>query len=105
MRVNNLCGKITSPVKVNPDLFKEPAEQALFDAAKGLGDKVLALVVRHEYGEASLLPLELTEPVNKFFDDVMVMDKDETIKNNRLALLDGVQKILNCVGDLSKLVL
>ena len=105
VRVNNLCGKITSPVKVNPDLFKEPAEQALFDAAKGLGDKVLALVVRHEYGEASLLPLELTEPVNKFFDDVMVMDKDETIKNNRLALLDGVQKILNCVGDLSKLVL
>ena len=66
---------------------------------------MLALVVRHEYGEASLLPLELIDPVNKFFDDVMVMDKDEAVKNNRLALLAGVQKMLNCVGDLSRLVL
>jgi glycyl-tRNA synthetase beta chain len=48
---------------------------------------------------------ELNAPVNKFFDDVMVMDKDEDVKNNRLSLLCLVKDLVNCVGDLSKLVM
>ena len=47
---------------------------------------------------------KLTAPINKFFDDVMVMDKDEAVKNNRLALLDQVRNIINAVGNLSLLV-
>ena len=105
VRVNNLCGKITNPVKVDPALIREDAEKALYEAAQALSEKMLPSLVRHEYDKATLLPLELTAPVNRFFDDVMVMDKDEQIKDNRLALLAGVQKILNAVGDLSKIVL
>ena len=105
VRVHNLCGKITRNVDVAPSLFREDAETALYEASQAVSEKLLPALVRHEYGKAALLPLELTAPVNRFFDEVMVMDKEDQIKDNRLALLANVQKILHCVGDLSKLVL
>ena len=43
--------------------------------------------------------------MNAFFDAVMVMDKDEKVKNNRLALLNQVKKQVNQVADLSQLVM
>ena len=48
---------------------------------------------------------EVSAPVNKFFDTVMVMDKDENVKNNRLALLVQVKETASMVGDLSAIVL
>ena len=49
--------------------------------------------------------IPLPGPVNKFFDTVMVMDKDENVKNNRLALLVQVKETASMVGDLSAIVL
>ena len=46
---------------------------------------------------------ELSPVVAKFFDDVMVMDKDEKVRANRLALLDECNKLFAEVGDLSVL--
>ena len=48
---------------------------------------------------------ELTVPINNFFDNVMVMDKDEQIKNNRLALLKNIDTLIKSIADFGKIVL
>jgi len=59
----------------------------------------------HNY-EAYMKSLAPIVPVvNKFFDGVMVMDKDEAVKNNRLALIQKAQKLFNGVGNLALLVM
>ena len=46
---------------------------------------------------------ELEKPINTFFDDVLVMDKDPKIKENRLALLSSVKEAFDTLGDFSKI--
>jgi len=104
-RVNNLSSKAETVVPVNEVLFKEPAEKELYTVVKKLDKEIIPLAVRYDYKGALDLLSELTLPVNKFFDDVMVMDKDEAVKTNRLSLLCLVKDIVNSVGDLSKIVM
>ena len=104
-RVNNLSSKAEAVVPVNESLFKEEAEKALYAVVKKLDTEIIPLTVRYDYAGALNILSELNAPVNKFFDDVMVMDKDEAVKNNRLSLLCLVKDLVNCVGDLSKLVM
>ena len=47
----------------------------------------------------------MSRPIDDFFDAVMVMDKDEKIKNNRLGLLLAIDRLINKVADFSKIVL
>ena len=104
-RVNNLSSKAETVVPVNESLFKEEAEKELYAVVKKLDTEIIPLTVRYDYAGALNILSELNAPVNKFFDDVMVMDKDEAVKNNRLSLLCLVKDLVNCVGDLSKLVM
>jgi glycyl-tRNA synthetase beta chain len=46
---------------------------------------------------------ELKEPINVFFDNVMVMDKDQNIRENRLALLSSIKNLFDFLGDFSKI--
>ena len=104
-RVNNLSSKAETVGPVNENLFKEEAEKELYAVVKKLDTEIIPLTVRYDYAGALNILSELNAPVNKFFDDVMVMDKDEAVKNNRLSLLCLVKDLVNCVGDLSKLVM
>ena len=104
-RVNNLSSKAETVAPVNESLFKEEAEKELYAVVKKLDTEIIPLTVRYDYAGALNILSELNAPVNKFFDDVMVMDKDEAVKNNRLSLLCLVKDLVNCVGDLSKLVM
>ena len=104
-RVNNLSSKAEVEVPINDGLFTEQAEKDLYAVVKKLDTEMIPLTVRCDYKGALNILSELNAPVNKFFDDVMVMDKDEAIKNNRLSLLCLVKDLVNCVGDLSKLVM
>ncbi len=104
-RVNNLSSKAEVEVPINDGLFIEQAEKDLYAVVKKLDTEMIPLTVRCDYKGALNILSELNAPVNKFFDDVMVMDKDEAIKNNRLSLLCLVKDLVNCVGDLSKLVM
>ena len=58
----------------------------------------------HDYAVAMPLLDTLTQPVNHYLDDVMVMDKDENVRNNRLAMLKTVLALCDGWGDFSKLV-
>lgn len=104
-RVANLCKKIEQETAINPQLFAAPAESELYGRVQELTAKVMAASAKYEYAAVLQLACELSAPINKFFDDVMVMDKDERVKNNRLALLSAVKDVVHAVGDLSCIVM
>lgn len=103
-RVANLCKKIEEETAINTGLFQHEAEKALHDAVIALNSEMLTATVKFDYAAVLKLACRLIAPVNQFFEDVMVMDNDEKIKNNRLALLSAVKDITHAVGDLSYIV-
>ncbi len=103
-RVANLCKKIEQETAINTNLFQNPAEGELHKAVTELNNEMLLATVQFNYAAVLQTACKLVAPVNKFFDDVMVMDNDEQIKNNRLALLSAVKDITHAVGDLSAIV-
>ncbi len=88
---------------IEASLLIEPAEKALAAAL----DKVTPVVDEkfraHEYAQALSALADLRDAVDAFFNDVMVMADDETLRNNRLALLSHLHLKMNLVADLSKL--
>ena len=103
-RVANLCKKIEAETAINPQLFEVEAETALHTAAMEANKEVLAASVKYDYAAVLAEATKLVDPINKFFDDVMVMAEDEKIKNNRLALLSAVKDVTHAVGDLNAIV-
>ena len=88
--------KEDSKKQVNKNLFREPAEAMLLEQINTLSDDM-------DY-EAYLKQLEEINPsVEKFFNDVLVMDKDENVKENRLALLTMLKLKYFRLADFSKL--
>ena len=105
IRVCNLCKKIETEVAISSALFADPAEQELHDVLIRLNKELIPDIVTYNYAGALKLADQVVEPVNKFFDSVMVMDENVDIKNNRLALLEQAKEVTNAVGDLSCIVL
>lgn len=104
-RVANLCKKAEGDTIIKESLFAEPAEKELYEVVRRLQKETIPALVSYNYAEVLKLMNEVSAPVNKFFDTVMVMDKDESVKNNRLALLVQVKETAEMVGDLSAIVL
>ncbi len=84
-------------------LFVEPAERELFDRVGEVASVAVAHVAGERYAEALRLLADLRAPVDRFFDEVMVMAQDEAIRRNRLALLSRLAGLMNQVADLSRL--
>ena len=103
-RVANLCKKIEQETAINTNIFQNPAEGELHKAVTAVNNEVLLATVQFNYAEVLQIACKLVAPINKFFEDVMVMDNDEQIKNNRLALLSAVKDVTHAVGDLNLIV-
>ena len=88
---------------VNTDLLKEDAEKALFEAASKASEASLAAWEAGDYAAVVAVPATLVPTINQFFEDVMVMDKDEAIKANRLQLLRLAYSVMAIIGDISAL--
>ncbi|WP_295285861.1 glycine--tRNA ligase subunit beta [Veillonella sp.] len=88
---------------VNSDLLKEDAEKALFEAASKASEASLAAWEANDYTAVVAVPATLVPAINKFFEDVMVMDKDEDIKANRLQLVRLAYSVMAIIGDISAL--
>ena len=88
---------------VNSDLLKEDAEKALFEAASKASEASLAAWEANDYAAVVAVPGTLVPAINKFFEDVMVMDKDEAIKANRLQLVRLAYNVMAIIGDISAL--
>ena len=88
---------------VNRDLLKEDAEKALFEAAFKASEASLAAWEAGDYAAVVAVPATLVPIINQFFEDVMVMDKDEAIKANRLQLVRLAYSVMAIIGDISAL--
>lgn len=104
-RSSNILKKLEGaiPANINPALLQEPAEQALATAIQSQQVVVEPLFAAGNYEQALSSLANLREPVDAFFDGVMVMADDEALKNNRLALLNSLRGLFLRVADLSVL--
>lgn len=88
---------------VNQSLIKEPAETALFESVVKARKAVAPLLSNRDYTNVLTTLADLRDPVDGFFDDVMVMTDDEALRNNRLALLAELRAMFLDVADVSRL--
>ena len=88
---------------VKEKLLTEPAETALWDALAAARAAVTPLLEDRNYAEALTALAGLREPVDYFFDDVMVMADDKATRKNRLALLGELRDLFLNVADISRL--
>ncbi len=95
-RVSNLV-KDSELLDVDAALFEQEAEGALWEAFDAVKD-----VDNHEMRLEALV--KLAQPIDKFFADVMVMAKDEAVKNNRIALLNHIKQFAGVLADFRKIV-
>ena len=104
-RISNILRKSDTQASgpVSADLLKLDAEQALHQRIEDLRAEVEAMFLRGDYTNALTRLASLRPEVDRFFDDVMVMDEDMQLRNNRLALLDGLSALFLRAADLSQL--
>jgi glycyl-tRNA synthetase beta chain len=93
----------TETTDISKKLLEEAAERALYDALVSAEATVRPLLDARDYTRALQELAALREPVDRFFDDVMVMADDEDVKTNRLALLGGLRALFLDVADISRL--
>ncbi len=89
--------------QVDTALLKLPAEQALHGALSSVQDDVRKMLDAREYSSALQTLAALREPVDEFFEQVMVMDEDAAVRANRLSLLGQMQALFGHTADLSLL--
>ncbi len=88
---------------VRRELLTEDAEKALFNSISSIEDELAQHLERTDYAAALTAMSELKEPVDRFFDDVMVMCEDEALRANRLALLARLRGLIIDIADLARL--
>jgi glycyl-tRNA synthetase beta chain len=87
----------------DPALLYEPAERDLWSAFEHVAPHAEKLLAAADYSGMLRALAPLKEPVDRFFDDVMVMVEDATLRGNRLALLAQLRAVMNRIADLSLL--
>ena len=102
-RLCNIIPKTTLP-SIKSDLLLLEEEKNLHKASEKLHNEVKTLIKEKRFYDSLAAFSEITAPVNNFFDKVLVMDKNEEIKANRLALLKGVWRTSSILADFSKLL-
>ncbi|MEA3119151.1 MAG: glycyl-tRNA synthetase beta chain [Paraburkholderia sp.] len=118
-RIVNILKKSETETRAQPDgsikpesnmannidlsLLVEDAERTLNERLDAVGPTVQAQLARRDYTRALSALAALREPVDTFFNDVMVNAEDDALRRNRLALLAALHAQMNCVADISKL--
>ncbi len=88
---------------VDVALLAEAAEKTLHEELERVGQTVRPMIEQHAYTEALRALAALKDPVDHFFDDVMVMADDEAIRQNRLTLLGELRTLFLGIADVSRL--
>jgi glycyl-tRNA synthetase beta chain len=104
-RITNILRKSggEAAAAVDRSLLNDGAEHDLYSAVEKLLPVVHAHMRRGDYTEALRALASARGPVDRFFDDVLVMDDDRALRANRLALLRGLAEAMNQVADISRL--
>ncbi len=88
---------------VDPTLFREPAERALHEAVNQAGSRAAQAIEKEDFSAAMVALGALREPVDSFFEQVLVNDEDEAVRANRLALLARIRAATDRVADFSRI--
>ncbi len=103
-RIQNILRKAeTAASSVDVALLQEAAEHTLFAAVTALRPGVEAALANLDYTGALMQLSSLREPVDRFFDSVMVMAEEPLVRANRLGLLGSLGGLMNSVADISQL--
>lgn len=104
-RVSNILAKLDQapPEEIDGALLEDEAEQTLTDLVVASYEQSEPLLEKGDYQGVLEMLAELREPVDAFFDTVMVMADDEAVRNNRLALLAFLRDLFLNVADISLL--
>jgi len=105
-RVSNLLAKQSSgdtAIEVSTELLSEDAEKDLSAAVNGKVGEVTPLFSQGDYSSGLAALAELKEPVDRFFDEVLVMAEEPDIQANRLALLNQLRNLFLLTADISHL--
>jgi len=104
-RVGNILAKTAEPIAetVDATLLSEPAEIELAKVVASLTEHLIPVFAVSDYDQALTQLAKLKDPVDLFFDNVMVMCDDQAIKLNRLALLNNLRNQFLNVADISLL--
>jgi glycyl-tRNA synthetase beta chain len=88
-------------IEVHPDAFRESQERGLYDALTALDGQVHEAAARADYAGGLKALARLQQPVDAFFDKVMVMAPEEDLRRNRVALLRRLDKLCRSIADIS----
>lgn len=104
-RISNILKKAEGEIaaKTDPKLFQDDAEKALGEAVARKAKDIAPLAAKGDYAAMLGELAELRPLVDRFFDDVMVMADDESLKNNRLALLNQLRGLFNHTADFAQI--
>jgi glycyl-tRNA synthetase beta chain len=104
-RIRNILRKTEESFPESPDiqLLQDASEKALASQIEELAPEVTPLFAQGQYSEALQRLSRLRGPVDTFFDDVMVMCEDDSLRKNRLALLSSLSGLFLQVADISRL--
>lgn len=103
-RTVNILAQST-PGEVREDRLIEPAERELYGILRDLAARLAPRFAQQEYGQALRDMLQFKDPVDRFFDEVLVMCEEKELRENRLALLAGIARVFHRVADFSRLVI
>lgn len=102
-RAFNITKSITEDLTVNPSLFCYKEEHDLFSLYEQSRETFSSLIDTRDYPGTITVLVNFKETIDRYFDKVFVMDKDEAIRNNRLALLKKIKDMFLMYGDFSKI--
>jgi glycyl-tRNA synthetase beta chain len=103
-RSNRLAGRADGAAgALDPALATDEAEVALIQALGRASPRIEAAVAERDFRAAIAAAAELGPPVDRFFDEVLVMAEDERVRANRLRLLLDVRDAVGTLGDLSQI--
>lgn len=104
-RIANILRQADIPVpdEVDAGMLREEAERVLHGRVRALARDVGPMVESRRYREALELLSTLREIVDRFFDEVLVMDPDQAVRGNRLALLASLRQLFMGIADVSRL--
>ncbi|MCK9216326.1 MAG: glycine--tRNA ligase subunit beta [Firmicutes bacterium] len=103
IRVSNLAKECKNPV-INYSLFDSEEEKTLVHIYEKTKEEFLKAIGEKDYNNALKAIEVLKEPIDNFFDNIMVMVEDINIRNNRLAILKQISEMMNIFADLSIIV-
>jgi len=104
-RVANILKGLSFEGPPSESLLVEPTERLLWQESRKVEPDLDRCLAAHDYQQAFRLLLGLRPTIDKFFDDVLVMAKEEDVRANRLRLLVYVRSLFAKVADLSKIVI